>query len=243
MIYWTFSRYPALPPLRTAQPLERFFSDLEIEEYQRLKISKRRAEWFSSRLLVKRLVQKVMASELSLSLKSITFHKESSGVPFVEIDGLSRVGWLSISHSHDGVLAAFTLDGKVRFGVDVEFIERRSPELIEDFFTPSEIAWISKFGERDNDLHTNLVWSAKEAFLKAIEMGLQMDTRKINIHPPDERSLTEGWSAIDFSVEGINLRDWQLLYSRNDHFIMTICLSKGQGSQLVEIELLHPFEE
>lgn len=236
MIYWTFSRYTALPSLRTAQTLERFFSDLEIEEYQRFKIPKRGEEWFASRLLVKRLVQKVMTSDLSLSLKTITFHKESTGVPFIEIDGLGRVGWLSISHSHDGVLAAYSQDDKTRFGVDVEFIEQRSPELIADFFTPSEIAWIFNSEARDKDLHANLFWSAKEAFLKAIEKGLQMDTRKINIHPPGELSVTEGWSAIGFSVEGMNLQDWQLLVSHNADFIMAFCLLNGQRLQHVEVE-------
>ena len=242
MIYWTFSRFTALPPLRTAQILERFFSDLEIEEYGKFKITKRKTEWLASRMLVKRLVQKVMSSDLSLSLKSITFHKESTGVPFIVVEGLGRVGWLSISHSHDGVLAAFTQEGEARFGVDMEFIEPRSLELFADYFTPSEITWISTSEEHNKNVYANLVWSSKEAFLKAIEKGLQMDTRKIEVHPPGERLLSEGWIGIDFSVEGINLRDWQLFYSRNDQFIMTICLSKGQGSQLVEIEHLHPFE-
>ncbi|MHB8088670.1 MAG: 4'-phosphopantetheinyl transferase family protein [Anaerolineaceae bacterium] len=238
MINWTFSRFTDAPPLKTVQLLERFFSDLEIEEFQRFKIPKRKSEWLASRLLVKQLVQKIIATDMLFPLKAITFHKETSGVPIVMVDGLGRVGWLSISHSHDGVLAAFTQDRKVHFGADLEFIESRSLDLFADYFTPSEIAWIASSQMDKKDFHANLVWSAKEAYLKAIEKGLQMDTRKIEIHPSGESSFSKGWNRIGFMVEGFNSQSWQILYSRHQGFVMTICLPENQSSHLVEIEAL-----
>lgn len=231
-------RFTEAPPLKTVQLLERFFSKLEIEEFQKFKIPKRKSEWLASRLLVKQLVQKIIASDTLFPLKAITFQKESSGVPFVMVDSLGRVGWLSISHSHDGVLAAFTQDREIRFGVDLEFIESRSLDLFADYFTPSEIAWIASSSIDRRDLHANLVWSAKEAYLKAIEKGLQMDTRKIEIHPSGERLFSKGWNRIGFLVEGPSSQGWQILYSHHQEYVMTICLPESQIAHLVEIETL-----
>lgn len=242
MINWTFSRFPESPPLRTTQLLERFFSIAEIEENQKYKIPKRQSEWLASRLLAKRLVQKIIASDSPLPLKSITIQKESSGVPFVVVEGMGRVGWLSISHTRGGVLAAFSQINSIRFGVDIEFIDPRPLEIFADYFTVAEIAWLSPLNEQEKDVCSNLVWSAKEAFLKAIEKGLQMDTRKINIHPPDVCSQSKGWNAIDFSVEGNRLLDWQLLFSLNHDYMMTICLPAVQKSQLIELELTSAFD-
>lgn len=236
MINWVFSRFTEFSAQETAQLLELFFCSIEIEEYQKFKISKRQMEWLASRLIVKQLVSKVLSSESDIPLNQICIRKESSGVPYVEIKSYGRVGWLSISHSQGGVLTAFSQDTSIRFGVDLEHIETRPLDLFADYFTLSEIAWISAGPNVFKDLHANLVWSAKEAFLKAIEIGLQMDTRKINIHPIGEGLLPKVWNAVSFSVEGFSVNNWQLLFSHNHEYVMTICLPEGQQSQLKEVE-------
>lgn len=242
MINWTFSSFTDFPPLKTAQLLERFFSSVEIEEFQKFRIPKRQSEWLASRLLVKQLVQKVMDIKEDLPLRSITVQKESSGVPYVVIEGRGRVGWLSISHSKGGVLAAFSQDDKTRFGVDLEHIEPRSLKLFEDYFTPDEITWLSNSDERFKDLYANLVWSAKEAYLKAIEKGLQMDTRKINIHPVNGEISSNGWNVLSLSVEGKPVPDWKLLFSHHQDYMMTLCLPAAHEIRLVEVEKLPDLE-
>jgi phosphopantetheinyl transferase len=243
MIYWSFNQCTDSPPLKTAQLLERFFSVREIEEYHKFKVLKRRAEWFSSRLLAKQLVQKVFSDRISLPLTSIFINKELSGVPYVEIEKTGRVGWLSLSHSHNGVFAAFSLDDTLRFGVDLEFIEPRPLDLFTDYFTPAEVAWLSAAPISLTTPYANLVWSAKEAFLKAIEKGLQIDTRKINIHPPESHRLSEGWHKIEFSVKEAASSRWCLLASLRDNYVMTVCLLKEIRSQFIEVKELPLLEE
>ncbi|MBA4385002.1 MAG: hypothetical protein C0410_09720 [Anaerolinea sp.] len=238
MINWTFAKFTDSLPFRTAQLLERFFSYQEIEEYQKFKIQKRQTEWFASRLAVKKLVQQVMAAKTVFPLASITIHKKNSGLPYIVVEGLGRVGWLSMSHSQHGVLAAFSQDDSLHFGVDLEFIEPRSLDLFVDYFTTSEITWISNSDLHNKDLNANLVWSAKEAYLKAIGLGLHMDTRKINIHPFGEKLSPKGWNAINFSVEAINLLNWQILFSHYQEYVLTICLPESQRSQLNEVTMV-----
>ncbi len=242
MIYWTFSNFTEFTPQKTAQLLERFFSNGEIAEFQKFTIPKRRSEWLASRLLVKQLIQKVMDIKEGIPLQSTTLKKESSGVPYIVIEGMGRVGWLSISHSQGGVLAAFSQDERIRFGVDLEHIEPRPLDLFEDYFTDTEITWLSNSEERCKDLYANLVWSAKEAYLKAIEKGLQMDTRKINIHPINEEISSNGWNALSLNVEGRLIQDWKLLFSHYQDYIMTLCLPAVHEQQLIEVEELPDLE-
>jgi phosphopantetheinyl transferase len=241
LINWTFSRFTDFPPLKTAHLLERFFSTAEITEYQKFKIPKRQSEWLASRLLVKQLVQRVF-DQKELPLESITLRKEPSGVPYVALEGQQRVGWLSISHSQGGVLAAFSQEVALRFGVDLEFIEPRPLDLFADYFTPSELAWISSLDEQCQKVNANLVWSAKEAYLKALEKGLQMDTRKINIYPSADVLSIKGWNTINFDVGGKKVHEWQLLFSLRQDYVMTICLPETLGSFLEEVNNLPSLE-
>ncbi|MBA4383705.1 MAG: hypothetical protein C0410_03125 [Anaerolinea sp.] len=242
MINWTFSRFTKFPPLKTAQLLERFFSVEEIEEFQKFKIPKRQAEWLASRLLVKQLVQKVIAVKEDIPSNSISIQKESSGVPYIVIEGLGRVGWLSISHSQGGVLAAFSQDDNVRFGVDLEHIEPRLQDFFGDFFTPDEIVWLFNSDKQYKDIYANLIWSAKEAYLKALEKGLQMDTRRINIHPFIEKLTSNGWNELSFSVNGKPILEWQLLFSHHLNYVMNICLPVAQKQQFFDLEELPNLE-
>jgi len=243
MIYWTFSSFTNSPPLKTAQTLERFFSIHEIEEYKKFKIPKRQMEWLASRMLVKRLIRQLTAADPHLSLRSIEVQKEDTGVPYVVIEGLGRVGWLSLSHSHEGVLTAFSQADEARFGVDLEFVEPRSLKLFSDYFTAAEIAWLSTLNENEKDFCSNLVWSSKEAFLKAIEKGLSLDTRKINIHPCDVSSLSKGWTIINFEVDGMNTGEWQLLASYHQGYVMTICLQKARELKHLDLQDLFSLDQ
>ncbi|PKN99677.1 MAG: hypothetical protein CVU42_06730 [Chloroflexi bacterium HGW-Chloroflexi-4] len=243
MIYWTFSSFTNSPPLKIAQTLERFFSILEIEEFEKFKIPKRQLEWLASRMLVKRLVHQLAISDSPLSLRSVTVQKEITGVPYVVMEGMGRVGWLSLSHSHEGVLTAFSQEGEARFGVDLEFIEPRSLQLFLDYFTATEIAWLSTLNEKEKDLCSNIVWSSKEAFLKAIERGLSLDTRKINIHPCDVSYLSKGWTEINFEVDGMVTGEWQLLASSHQGYVMTICLQRARELKRVVLQDLFSFDE
>jgi phosphopantetheinyl transferase len=64
-------------------------------------------------------------------------------------------------------------------GADLGVVEPRSRELLETFFTESEQRWVRSAPWWERDLRSNLVWCAKEAVLKALGVGLTVDTRAL----------------------------------------------------------------
>jgi phosphopantetheinyl transferase len=64
-------------------------------------------------------------------------------------------------------------------GCDLEKLEPRSSAFVHDFFDDAEVAAWEKAPDRD--LFANAVWSAKEAVLKALGLGLSVDTRHVHV--------------------------------------------------------------
>jgi 4'-phosphopantetheinyl transferase len=66
-------------------------------------------------------------------------------------------------------------------GCDLELIEPRELNFVHDFFTPGELAAVQALPPGpDRDTLITVIWSAKEAALKALREGLRLDTRQID---------------------------------------------------------------
>lgn len=135
----------------------------------------------------------------------------ADGAPEVWIAGERAPVAVSIAHSGGSGLAAAGPPAPP-FGADIETIERRTPEMIEDFFTATEQAWVRSLGEARGPWGASLVWSAKEAALKALRVGLREDTRAVEVRvgaPTEEEAVRvavevrstgrrfEGWSRVE----------------------------------------------
>lgn len=160
-IYWLLDSAP--PNLvREVLPL---LGETERRRCAGLKSPKRRRDWLLGRWAAKTLLRQVLGE-----LPSVLNDKD--GVPYV-------VGYpdlhISISHSGDFALCALTVDGAV--GADLEQIAPRSAAFVADYFTPPEIAFMAQAP----DTLPTLLWSAKEAALKALHVGLSVDTRAVEI--------------------------------------------------------------
>ncbi|MHC1783771.1 MAG: 4'-phosphopantetheinyl transferase superfamily protein [Anaerolineaceae bacterium] len=230
MIHWTFAQnhFPNVQALLNETIT--CFSDEEREEFRKFAVPKRGMEWLFSRWMVKKLAAEAIGET---DLRLLRIRKETGGVPYVEFAG-RRAGWLSLSHSHLGVLAAFSLEDDCRFGADLEHLEPRSPGLLNDFFTPAEGAWVASLPEHEQTLAANLVWSAKEAYLKAIGIGLQIDTRNVDIQncQLDENN---GWQSLGFCVNSVADPSWRLFYRCKEDYILTLCLPPDTAYHFQEV--------
>jgi 4'-phosphopantetheinyl transferase len=99
---------------------------------------------------------------------------------------------LSISHAADRAFCALVeqrlgtappLRDVPSVGADIESVEPRSRRFVDDFFTVDEIELVSRAPEESFDLLATAVWSAKEAVLKALRLGLTVDTRRVSCLP------------------------------------------------------------
>ena len=207
-------------------------------EYDRFKVPKRKKEWMGSRLAVKKLIRACVPELAQHKLSQIQIIKEPSGAPFLQIDGEKRLpGWLSLSHSHEHVLAAYSPD-EIRFGVDLEFIEPRSIGFVRDYFTGNEVDQVVLSGPDQKALIITIIWSAKEAVLKAITEGLRIDTRKIEISSGTESPNKGDWNVLELHCSAeIKIPSLRLLWRREGDFIQTLCVLENHNQKLVWVSI------
>ena len=147
----------------------------------------------------------------------------SSGRPEAFLDGQPLRLSLSISHREGLALAAIDEAGRP-LGADLEAVEPRSDAFVRDYFTRKEIAAVAA-GERN--LLANLIWSAKESALKALGVGLTLDTRAVEVElAPGTGS---GWRA--FQLHGA--AEWGGWWRSDGAHILTLVSASGGEPQLL----------
>ena len=119
--------------------LDKYFSLEEQAEYSRFKVIKRQYEWISSRIISKKMIKQILKGE-KLNFPDIRIKKEETGQPYIYISGQGRLeGKFSLSHSNGYVFCGYSPVNELKFGLDLEKIEERSLEFVQDYFTPREI--------------------------------------------------------------------------------------------------------
>ena len=225
-IYLTFADFPPLESDFSAEYLSDFLGEQERIEWDRLKVPKRKREWLSARVIEKKLIHTSIPELEQVPFSKIQILKEPGGAPFVSVENGKRTRIeISFSHSHEHVFAACSPDN-IRFGTDLEWIEPRSKEFVEDFFTENEIRRVVSSDPDQADLIATVIWSAKEAVLKALRTGLRLDTRKIEIGFTTEPSDREGWLRLEIKSPS------RLLWRREGDFVETFCILENPEQDL-----------
>ena len=102
----------------------------------------------------------------------------------------------AISLSHSGEILVCAVAGGGSIGVDVETRKPRTPamELAAQYFSPFEVSWV----EADPDRRFQMLWVLKEAYLKALGVGLAggLGSLECRIEPPSiEARVVAGAAA------------------------------------------------
>jgi phosphopantetheinyl transferase len=128
-------------------------------------------------------------------------------------------------------LAAVALVSGACIGADIETVEPRDPALVRQFFSQSEADCVSR--GRDVDRTVARIWSAKEAVLKAMGIGLRHDTRDIVVGDDLDApaGLAEEWRALDIRLAPVLAariapRSLTLLCRDLDAHVVTVALLK-----------------
>lgn len=188
--------------------------------------------------LVRRWTSKrAVASALDLTdddeqLRRVEISNRPSGAPFVLVDGeaapvdvslTDRAGWAVCLVGEPGSFRSETL------GVDLEIVEPRSPGFLADFLTPTEQAVVARAAGADEadadeaDALANLHWSAKEAALKVLQLGLRVDTHRVHV-TLDAHPVWTGWNTL--SVEALD-QHFPGYWRRFGQFVLTVCFAPG----------------
>jgi 4'-phosphopantetheinyl transferase len=161
--------------LRSLAPAER-------SRYATLRFPKRRREWLGGRLAAKRAV----AALLGIEPDAVAILGRSQGEPVVVAGAASAPDVrVSISHSgHWAAAAAYRPSRAGAVGLDLEERAPVDPALYALAFTESEVSQIEstepEAARRDLVLR---LWTAKEAVLKAVGVGLRACLQQATVFP------------------------------------------------------------
>lgn len=158
-----------------------------------LRIHRRRAEWRLGRWTAK-LAVALVDGRGDLALDRIAIIATESGAPLPLIDATPARCAISISHAAGRGLCTIG-PSTVALGCDLERVEPRSSAFLGDYFTVAEGAAVELAGSDQRACLATLIWSAKEAALKALREGLRLDAREVEVTPASSVPV-EGWHEL-----------------------------------------------
>ncbi|HZT31233.1 MAG TPA: 4'-phosphopantetheinyl transferase superfamily protein [Bryobacteraceae bacterium] len=210
-----------------------WLSTWEAARLQLMRFPRRRADWRLGRWTAKR----ALASHLGLpvdarTLAAIEIRPTPSGAPQTFFANQPSALTISLSH-RDGRAICAVAPGGSALGCDLEKIEERSSAFLADYFTAQEQALIGLASAEDRFRLATLVWSAKESALKALGVGLRLDTLCVAITPARVFEPAEypwAWRPLEAHFpEGRTLHGW---WQQTGVFLRTVAAAPPPGPPL-----------
>ncbi len=200
MIHWLLQSFDSHPDLARGVPPPGLLSAAEQARWAGFRVDKRKREWLLGRWTAKQLLQSIITSEGGdrIDLRTLTIANDADGVPFATLASISQPAGdapstiqglpefvLSISHRGNYSLCAAVQDDR-RLGADIEHIELQSDTFVADYLTAEERDLVAHAPAANPDRAVMAIWSGKEAALKALHLGLSVDTRAVTcLFDPD----------------------------------------------------------
>ncbi len=152
----------------------------EIEFSNRLKSDNQRNTWISCHVALRRMV----GIYLGIHPIEIEFSKNHFGKPFLANSKLI----FNLSHTSSSFLIGFNEVEKI--GVDLEYLSGREDldSLIEYAFSPEEADYCKNGTLTERFLE---IWTLKEAYLKAIGVGLVDNLKSLNVYGTSNNAIYE----------------------------------------------------
>ncbi len=180
-----------------------------------MRFPKRRTDWRLGRWTAKLAASTCLVLPVDFdALSHLEIRSAPSGAPEAFLDDRPAPISISISHSAGAALCTIAPFG-TNVGCDIEQIDPRSDAFIADYFTAQEKALIASAQLAERPLLVNLLWSGKESALKALRVGLRLDTRCVCLSPEGFRfgSAAKGWQD-QYPISQVNPDGWHPLRGR-----------------------------
>jgi 4'-phosphopantetheinyl transferase len=210
-----------------------WLSQEEIACFREHWVPKRRSDWRLGRWTAKC----ALATHIGLAVdpgvfRTISILPAESGAPVVSMGGRPTEFSLSISHC-DGRALVVNTSRQISLGCDLEKAGSRTRAFVEQFFTPLEIEQVEQSHLAACTGIETLIWSAKESVLKALAVGLRVDTRSVSVNINDvEDGAETDWRRFSaLLVDGRSFAGW---WCRDANWVRTIA---GSGATLTPCPL------
>ena len=174
-----------------------------------MRFPKRRADWKLGRWTAKRALAVYWNLPADLrSLARLEIRSAASGAPEAFLgDGPAPVT-ISISH-RAGRAACAIARPEAALGCDLEIVEPRCDAFAADYFTVEEQELLAQASPADRFQLLALLWSAKESALKALRVGLRLDTRSVAVNNVAGQFPGDGdWHPLCVHYNGHGFHGW-----------------------------------
>lgn len=153
-----------------------------LNEYEKNKARRFHFEKHQKRFIIARSsLKKILSLYLSISPQEIEFIYNDYGKPKL-IDKINKLA-LQFNVSHSKNMAIYGITCHYLIGVDIEYI-RPMPEaenLAKRFFSDKEYEQMRPLPSEEKSKEFFKLWTAKEAYLKAIGQGISGGLEKVEI--------------------------------------------------------------
>lgn len=196
--YWSIS-------LKDLSESEILYALLSVDE-------KRRSQQFKFSELQKRFIlgrgklRQILGSYLDQNPQDLDFIYGEYGKPFVQDISFN------FSHTKELAFCAVTKDDlSLKLGIDIEIINRKTDALAlaKRFFSPVEFQYLQAQSTEKQLTDFVRFWTAKEAYLKALGIGLQGGLDQVVISLTDQPSFqnsdAKNWTLKTFQP---NVNHW-----------------------------------
>jgi phosphopantetheine--protein transferase-like protein len=187
MVHSLFCSKKKIRNFLNQHPLHLFLTDDECALYTSLPTEKRKEEWLAGRVVAKILIGEWLGRlhnlPSSLVWRQFEVRNGRTGIPYVvflkSFQNTQNTPLISLSHTGGTAIVALSTQGKV--GVDL--IQKRSfSDAVANYFLdPKELLQLQNLEEKSKQKALCLFWVAKEAYLKALGVGLTVPLKNIQV--------------------------------------------------------------
>lgn len=211
-VYYAHWHNAQLPPAEELSLL----SEEERQHFEKLRRIEDKLSYAKAHILIRKSLQKY----LSFPAAEIEFTKSSFGKPGVSVpNGLPKIEF-NITHCEMLVACAVALSP---VGIDAESRLRvLEPETIDFILHPREKSEMKSVDQKEWSETALRIWTCKEAALKALGVGLQIEPRQVLVDFADPHSpLADVFDQEHQLVHRLNL--YPNLVAHTGHVLSVAC--------------------
>jgi len=190
----------------------------------KLHIAKRRGDWRLGRWTAKQAIAAYLGLPCApRDLLQIEIRPAPSGAPEVYLRDQPAPVEISLSHRSGIGLCAITQPG-TPLGCDLEFVETRPDNFVEEYFTEEEQNLVSHAAPAVQPHLVTALWSAKESVLKGLRVGLRASTKSVSICPLRTGGL--GWGT--FYADTSTRQRFDGWWREAHHLVRTVAVLRSR---------------
>ena len=139
-------------------------------------------------IVARGILRELLSHYLDISPESVQFNYSDRGKPQLLKPSTECPLQFNISHSQEYALFGFTTSNLI--GVDIEYLREMpdSVKIAQRFFSPREFDLIKNLAIKEQSQGFFKLWTAKEAYLKAIGTGLSGSLAGVEIDFAEDSS-------------------------------------------------------